>query len=386
MLFARFLSFSGLNQIQSVVQSSFLKHALQAANVLQTRDYNASLGLWPDENHWWQSARCLTALIDLATIETSFKSNVTAIVAHTYETNKSKGGGNFTNDYYDDGGWWALAFIKASDMTQGTENFMPEYLDTAKSIFDNMTDAWGTKCDGGIPWTRSDPHPYLGAIQNELYLSVAAHLANRASTAMEKSKYLKGAQKGWSWFRNSGMINSKGIINNGLNDRCKNDMGTTWTYNQGVILGALVELDKATPGGCCLDDANRIAQAVLKNRNLVNERGILREPCETTGKPCDGDQRLFKGIFTGGLATLHKRSPHPSYRQFLERNAQALWGYGSRNGQTSLRWTGPFNTTELDVGTQYSGVAALVAAASVEKPLDFGVELERVAEDPKVNR
>ncbi|KAJ0372155.1 hypothetical protein COL26b_009313 [Colletotrichum chrysophilum] len=359
MLFARFLSFSGLNQIQSVVQSSFLKHALQAANVLQTRNYNASLGLWPDENHWWQSARCLTALIDLATIETSFKSNVTAIVAHTYETNKSKGGGNFTNDYYDDGGWWALAFIKASDMTQGTEHFMPEYLDTAKSIFDNMTDAWGTKCDGGIPWTRSDPHPYLGAIQNELYLSVAAHLANRASTAMEKSKYLKGAQKGWSWFRNSGMINSKGIINNGLNDRCKNDMGTTWTYNQG---------------------------AVLKNRNLVNERGILREPCETTGKPCDGDQRLFKGIFTGGLATLHKRSPHPSYRQFLERNAQALWGYGSRNGQTSLRWTGPFNTTELDVGTQYSGVAALVAAASVEKPLDFGVELERVAEDPKVNR
>ncbi|KAH0440665.1 glycosyl hydrolase [Colletotrichum camelliae] len=317
-------------------------------------------------------------------MDTSFKSNVTEIVGHTYEMNKGKGSGNFTNDYYDDGGWWALTFIKASDFTWGTERFMPEYLETAKFIFDNITDAWGTKCGGGVPWRRSDPHPYLGAIQNELYLSVAAHLANRAITAAEKSNYLNGAHKEWSWFKNSGIINSEGIINNGLNDTCQNDMGTTWTYNQAVILEALVELDKATPGGCCLDDANRITQAVLNNRALVNERGILREPCETMGKPCDGDQRLFKGIFIGGLATLHRRSRHASYRQFLERNAEALWENGSRNGHISLRWTGPFDTTELDVGTQCSGLAALVAAASVQQPLDFDVELDGVAKDLEV--
>ncbi|KAJ3951890.1 hypothetical protein N0V92_011691 [Colletotrichum tropicale] len=366
MLFAKLLAFSGLVRIRPIAQPSFLKHALQAAKFLQTRDYNASLGLWPDENHWWQSARCLTALINLATIDTSFKLNVTEIVVHTYQLNKGKGGGNFTNDYYDDSGWWALTFIKASDMTKGAEHFTPEYLETAKFIFDNMTDAWGTKCGGGLPWRKSDPQPYLGAIQNELYLSVAAHLANRANIAADRSKYLNGAHKEWSWFRNSGMINSEGIINNGLSDRCQNGMGTTWTYNQGVILEALVELDKATPGGCCLDDANRIAQAVLKDRSLVSERGILREPCEVTGKSCDGDQRLFKGIFTDGLATLQKRSSHPIYRQFLERNAEALWENGSRNGQISLRWTDAFNETELDVGTQYSGLAALVAAASVQ--------------------
>ncbi|MEK6280335.1 MAG: hypothetical protein AABN95_08270 [Acidobacteriota bacterium] len=31
-------------------------------------------------------------------------------------------------------------------------------------------------------------------------------------------------------------------MNNGLDDSCENDGGTTWTYNQGVILGGLVEL------------------------------------------------------------------------------------------------------------------------------------------------
>ncbi|KAK2757421.1 glycosyl hydrolase [Colletotrichum kahawae] len=365
MLFAKVLAFSVLGQVESVVQPSFLKHALQAAKVLQTGDYNASVGFWPDDNHWWQSSRCLTVLISLASIDSTLKSNITAIVAHTYETNKGKGGGNFTNDYYDDGGWWALAFIKASDMTKGTHDFMPEYLETAKFILENISDAWGTNCGGGVPWRRSDPYPYLGAIQNELYLSVAAHVAKRANTAEEKSKYLDGTHKEWSCFKNSGMINSEGIINNGLNDRCQNDMGTTWTYNQGVILEALVKLDKATPGGCCLD-ANRIAHVVLKNRALVNERDILREPCELMDQSCDRDQRLFKGIFTGGLATLHKRSPHASYRQFFERNAESLWENGSSNGHISLRWTGPFNSTEMDVGTQCSGLAALVAAMPVQ--------------------
>ncbi len=45
------------------------------------------------------------------------------------------------------------------------------------------------------------------------------------------------------------MINAQSLVNDGLNssnpNACTNNGRTTWTYNQGVILGGLVELYNA---------------------------------------------------------------------------------------------------------------------------------------------
>ena len=79
------------------------------------------------------------------------------------------------------------------------------------------------------------------------------------------------------------MINSDGLVNDGLH-RCVNNGGTTWTYNQGVILGALAELWRATGEPEPLRRAHLIASSAITL--LVDPGGILREPCETTGV-CD---------------------------------------------------------------------------------------------------
>ena len=64
----------------------------------------------------------------------------------------------------------------------------------------------------------------MNAIANELFLDVAAHLANRASN---KSYYLATAQSQWTWFKNSGLINAQNNINDGLDGTtCKNNAGT----------------------------------------------------------------------------------------------------------------------------------------------------------------
>ena len=88
-----------------------------------------------------------------------------------------------------------------------------KYLSIAESIFFDMSGGWDDTCRGGIWWSKD--RKYKNAIANELFLSVAAHLANRTS-GTEQKKYLNWAEKEWNWFRASDLINSENLINDGL--------------------------------------------------------------------------------------------------------------------------------------------------------------------------
>jgi hypothetical protein len=116
--------------------------------------------------------------------------------------------------FYDDDLWWALGWIGAYDVTQNIE-----YLQLAEGIFMAVTKAWPTRCgNGGIWWSwRKD---YMNAIANELFLSTAAHLANRAEN---KSFYVDWAKRELEWFLGTGMINARGTINDGLTESCENN-------------------------------------------------------------------------------------------------------------------------------------------------------------------
>jgi predicted alpha-1,6-mannanase (GH76 family) len=121
----------------------------------------------------------------------------------------------------------------------------------AEVIFADMTTQWDTTtCGGGVWWSKDlKRSAYKNAITNELFLQIAASLANRVTDPARKAQYLAWARKEWSWFSASGMINSGNMINDGLNatnpGACTNNKRATWSYNQGVILGGLVELYEA---------------------------------------------------------------------------------------------------------------------------------------------
>lgn len=121
---------------------------------------------------------------------------------------------DWLDGFFDDDLWWALAWIAAFDVTQETE-----YLTLAENIFKAVATTWGTNCgNGGIYWSWQKD--YVNAIPNELFLSTAAHLANRAD---DKEMYLEWAKKEIDWFTSSGMINERGTINDGLTSDCKNN-------------------------------------------------------------------------------------------------------------------------------------------------------------------
>ena len=226
--------------------------------------YNGGTGLW-ETTGWWNSANALETTIDYCA-----RTNTTTYCGNLSNTfNRHKGSG-FLNKYYDDEGWWALAWIKAYDLTGETR-----YLDMAKTIFNDMKGGWDSTFGGGIWWTKE--RNYKNAIANELFLSVAARLHLRTPGDSGPGGYLDWAQREWNWFNNTDLMNSRNLIDDGLDSSGRSNKKTNWTYNQGVILGGLVDLYQCTQNSSLLTQALLIADAAIA---LLTTNGILQEPCE----------------------------------------------------------------------------------------------------------
>ncbi|HXS75497.1 MAG TPA: glycoside hydrolase family 76 protein [Terracidiphilus sp.] len=312
--------------------------------------FDPKTGLY-DTTGWWNSANAVTTLADYTRLTKDQQYvNVFPIVFSAAQRTSP----GFLNNYYDDEGWWALAWIDAYDVTHEKR-----YLDMAGAIFADMTTGWDESCSGGIWWSKD--RKYKNAIANELFLSVAAYLAARSNDDNSKSGYLDWARREWQWFSRTGMINPQNQINDGLDAKCVNNHKTTWTYNQGVILGALAELYGQTHDGKLLEQANAIARATLTNPALIGESGILHEPCEPN---CGADGTQFKGIFVRNLARLYSDSPVTNYKTFSITNAESIWsGMKPPEYGIGLIWRPPYG--EANASTQGSGVDALVATIAM---------------------
>lgn len=306
------------------------------------RFYNDKTGIY-DTTGWWNSANALHALIDYMRLTGDKDPTYIAAIENTYKVNMS---GNFMNEFYDDEGWWALTWINANALTGE-----PKYLRMAETIFADMLTGWDDTCGGGTWWKKD--RAYKNAIANQLFLQVAARLYN----ATQKTTYREWAIRSWEWIAASGMINDLDLFNDGLRD-CENNGDITWTYNQGVILGGLVELHKITGGDVLLTQAQAIADSA--SRLLIDEKsGILREPCELSYN-CGADGPQFKGIFMRNLYYLAEATNNPAYCAFIQKNADALWSNRGKEDTIGLRWYGRFD--RADASRHSSGQEALNAA------------------------
>jgi predicted alpha-1,6-mannanase (GH76 family) len=338
------------------IASAYGEHAQAAVDVLQ-QWYTQENGLYRTTG-WWNSANAITALANYSRI--SHSTAYVPIFANTLHAAQTAHDGfpGFINDYYDDEGWWALAWIDVYDLTGDTQ-----YLQTAASIFEDMQLGWDTKtCGGGVWWSKKTRGK--NAIENELFLAVAASLANRAATPEQRQRYLEWAQKEWVWFHNSGMINKDHLINDGLSKvdpaHCTNNKGTTWTYNQGVILGALVELNKAAPDPKLKKMAAEIALSAIKH--LTDDQGVLREPIKAH---IGGDAPQFKGIFSRNLMLLNSAFPNRRYQSFARTNAQSIWDKDkNESNQFGFFWEGSFDLA--DASRQSSALDSLIAATLLD--------------------
>ncbi|KAL3460010.1 Six-hairpin glycosidase [Aspergillus heterothallicus] len=387
--------------------STAQSRALSAATTLQTW-YNSATGIW-NTCGWWNGANCMTTLANLAALDfntsnsndddgkAAFNATALAVFQNTFAvaTNANPypaigaNPANYTSangtayhgsgesvptgaanaslwldGSYDDDAWWALAWIAAYDVTGNDD-----YLDLAEGIFYHLSNAWPSKCgNGGID--SSSTHVYVGAIANELFLALAAQLANRVSHNNSSSYYLDWAERQWTWFKDSGLINENHTINDGLTNDCKNNGATLWTYNQGVILGGLVELDRAvaaknsssssSKNSTYLDAAGKIAAGAIEA--LTDDDHVLHESCEPDS--CGAaDQTQFKGIFVRNLKALQGVAPSDTYAKVINASADSLWAHDRTDANGfGVDWSGPVDAATVNASTQSSAMDALVAA------------------------
>ena len=349
--------------------ADYLAHATAGVQTMQTW-YNSTTGLW--DGLWWNSANSLTTVATLNAISPAFAPTANVVYQHTYSkgvTFKMRGRtkqqlttqnpNGFINDFYDDEGWWALGWLKVYDVTNNTN-----HLFEAENIFTDMQAGHDATC-GGIWWDKAQT--YNAAIANEQYLAISASLANRARQPARKQMYLDTAKQQWTWFKATGLINAQNLINDGLDlTTCKNNGRPTYSYNQGVILGGLVELYRATNDATYLDEAMKIATAAMTY--LSAPPGILQDLCEKGTGGCGSDGSQFKGIFMRNLAMLQMARPDDGIKAFILRNADSVWNNdrSPTGNKLGLKWTGPYedggDAAEI---TQASACDALVSAALV---------------------
>lgn len=271
---------------------------------------------------------------------------------------------------WDDSSWWVLAYIRAHEVFGSSST---NYIGDARRVFDHVWEkAHSTEtCGGGVWW--SSKNSYKNAVTNELIIACAARLY----LAGQGDEYLHIASQQWSWFERSGMMNEQGLINDGLNidsanlSHCTNNGGETWTYNQGVIIGAAAALFKATNTTSYVEYASKLAKAVLAS-SLVDARGILTESC---GDACNEDGKQFKGIFVRNLRYLIDTSAlsqedRDRFCGFLAINAASMLANDkTSDGRFGGFWQGPVDTSSnkndftntTDATTQTSALDLLLA-------------------------
>ncbi|HEX4833946.1 MAG TPA: glycoside hydrolase family 76 protein [Trebonia sp.] len=321
----------------------------------------------PGHAGWWNSANALYALIDYMAVTGT--SDYLAIAAGTFDRHAST---RFLNDYYDDEGWWALTWIGAHDLSRrapGGQARERDYLGMARVIFADMEQGWDARtAGGGILWKKG--RPGKNAVENELFLAIAARLYQRVP-GPEREHYRGWLQRAGDWFHDNFIaVSPDGLIWDGMvpqPDATFSHAGKkqTWTYNQGIILGALGDMAESgleLAGREPLALARRIADAVLASPVLA-PAGILTEwGAPDPGRSTDSPQ--FKGIFMrnlGCLAAYLGAPANAAYARFIDRTVAALLT-SARNerGQFGYRWQGPFDTA--DSVRQAAALEALTAA------------------------
>ncbi|RZA12578.1 MAG: glycosyl hydrolase, partial [Proteobacteria bacterium] len=150
----------------------------------------------------------------------------------------------------------------------------------------------------------------------------------------------------------SGLVDDRSIVSDKLINCVKENMSPAWTYNQGIILGAAVELHKATGNVGYLDQAKKTAYGAMQ---YVTSGGILIEATDSSCGACTGDERLFKGAFMRNLREFYGARKDETIGNFLRNNANSAYNKArTSDNYYGFRWNGPYD--RKDAGRQTSAL------------------------------
>ena len=318
-----FISTFTISQDLPIPVDSFKNAKLIVAN-LQSNSYHTDwecsekyTNPWHHKNIW-NAYNTLEALIDysVASGDTSYINVINNFADNKCAYDDAKYAG------YDDAQWTGIALLKAYTLT-GHKPYLSRSIEMWNYIIEN---SWDEKeCGGGLWWNIEET--YKNAITNELFIVYSTMLYLRTN----ENKYKDWALTAWEWFDQTEMISHENnrrqimnLVNDGVDRNCKNNDGAIWTYNQGVIIGGLVNLWLIFENTEYLNIAINIANSTINNLTID---GILVEKPRSgnVSENINTDQQQFKGIFVRYLSKLIEVLPDTNpnkinYINFIKKN------------------------------------------------------------------
>lgn len=313
-----------------------------------------------DEFQYWPQAHALDVLVD------AYKRTDDEIyleyIDKWYSGVRAQNGGEFINDFYDDMEWNALAMLRAHQLTGEVK-----FKNTVLRLWNDIKHGWTDVGGGGIMWTKTNPQG-----KNAISNAPASILASRLYKMTDDQGYLNWAKKIYGWQKDMLIDRGNGAVWDHLNIQSDGSIeinkDTDWvfTYNQGVYLGAALELYQITGEQVYLNDAIRAADYTLNSLTNTSDNVLKDEG--------GGDGGLFKGIFVRYFTQLMLEDDLPEatrdkYIQFLEHNADILWSEGTDRSSVLFDsyWKNkPGSSEQIDLTVQLSGCMLMEAAALLE--------------------
>ncbi|WP_103381877.1 glycoside hydrolase family 76 protein [Pseudonocardia dioxanivorans] len=303
---------------------------------------------WP-WHYWWQ-AHLLDCLVDAQQRDPQARRG--AAVAALTRGIRLKNLGRWTNDYYDDIAWFGLAVDRAGTLARRSG---PGAL---RVVTDRLRAGWTPDGGGGIWWRRADD--FKNAPANG---PAAILLARRGQVALAAAIV--------DWMAAQLVDPGTGLVRDGVrlapDGTVREVAATTYTYCQGVYLGACVELAERDGDPRWAERAGTVLDAVATR--MAGADGVV------PGYDDGGDGGLFNGILARYLADAARRRPElaaPARRLVLA-SAESVWDNRAEIATGPVfahDWRRPARvpaqgTPEADLSVQLSGWMLLEAAATL---------------------
>ena len=304
--------------------------------------------------NYWPNAHALDVLTDayIRKSDPAIKSRMDDLLAGM----KAKNGNTYINHFYDDMEWMTLACLRAFEATGDTK-----YKDVAILLWNDIKGGWDDVWGGGIHWNKDKSKNYKNTPAN----APACIIACRMYGVTQDPEDIAWAKKIYDWEKGTLVDPVTGLVWDGINQDGSGNVTKNWnfTYNQGVFIGAGVELYKLTGQNIYISDALKTANNALggtfTNGNILKDEGA-------------GDAGLFKGVLVRYLMLLITDGSISStdvakYAAFLQLNAETLWLKGTTRPQVLFNKDWTTVATSSDLTTQLSGAMVIEAAARLKE-------------------
>jgi predicted alpha-1,6-mannanase (GH76 family) len=249
-----------------------------------------------------------------------------ACIERQIRAHRIRNTGRWTNDYYDDMAWLALALERAGRLA-GVER--PNALE---KLADQFLNSWVPEDGGGIPWRKQDQF-FNAPANGPAGIFLARH-----------DDRLRRAQQMADWIDETLIDPETHLVFDGI--KAGSLVRAQYTYCQGVVLGLEVELAARTEDA---HHAQRVHRLVAAVRDNMTTDGVI----QGAG---GGDGGLFGAITARYLALVATTLPEQTAddtaaretaKELVLKSAQSAWDY--RQTVDGLPLFGPFwdRTAEL---------------------------------------